>query len=74
MLVDRKYLISLHEVVSVSLTAGPGPATHHLEAVLCGVGVGYSVQGRTLPVGEASSGGHWGVTNLSAARCGERLS
>ena len=51
------YLINPHEVVSGSLIARRGPATHHLEAALCGVGVGSSMQGRTLPVGEAA---FWG--------------
>lgn len=49
-LVDRKYLISPHEVVSGSLTIGPGPAAHPLEAAFCGAGVGSSKQGRPLPV------------------------
>lgn len=49
-LVHRKYLIGPHDVGSGSLTAGPGPAAHPLEAALCGAGMGSSVQGRTLPV------------------------
>lgn len=65
-LVDCKYLISPHEVVSGSLTAEPGPSTHHLEAALCGVGVGSSMQGRTLPVREAT---FWGPLGGDKSLC-----